>query len=69
MKLKTNLQNWITTIVGVLVILAGIYTFVIERIETTGLVTLIVLGWVLIMSKDELIEDLFMNLFKIKKRN
>jgi uncharacterized membrane protein len=67
-----RLQNWITTLIGAVVILVavGLYTmskFTGVEISTIEFVTLLILGYVFLMAKDTLLDGLFMRIFNIDK--
>lgn len=70
--MKKRLQNWVTTIIGavmmalalVMYVLNSVYGFEIPNLE---IVMMIILGWVFVTARDTLLEGLFFNLFKVKK--
>jgi predicted membrane channel-forming protein YqfA (hemolysin III family) len=68
--MKKRFKNWITTIIGIVIMLLAVTRIVINiffegdhAFWTTLLI--IVLGWVFLSAKDTLLEGLFMKLFKI----
>jgi predicted membrane channel-forming protein YqfA (hemolysin III family) len=71
--MKKRLQNWVTTIIGaimmilalVMYVLNSFYSFEIANLE---IIMMIVLGWVFVTARDTLLEGLFFNLFKINKK-
>lgn len=66
-------QHTVTTVLGTLTMLAAIVLFFWGRLSDKfefGLGTLIpvlLLGWVLLMAKDSLLEGITMGVFKLKK--
>jgi hypothetical protein len=70
--MKDRLQNWLTTIIGAVLMLTAITMYVLSKVkgyEVSLLETasVAVLGWVFLTARDTLLEGMFMNLFKIKK--
>ncbi len=71
--MKERLQNWITTIIGALIMLLAVVLYVMEKfydfeIGYLEMAAILVLGWVFLTARDTLLEGLFLNLFKIKKK-
>lgn len=53
---KRLINNWITSIIGIIVILGSLYAYFYEkRIEEVALGTLITLGFTLLRAKDSLL--------------
>lgn len=72
MKMKERIQNWATTIIGAIIIILGLSLYTLSQFKDfqIGLVefiTLMVLGWVFLTSKNTLLEGVFLNIFRIKK--
>lgn len=72
--MKKRLKNWITSILGILIMLASSTMFffgekLIEEFEMsmTEYITLLFVGWVFLAAKDSLIEGIFCNILKLKK--
>ena len=61
-------RNYYTTIIGAVVMLISIIAFFMKMVSMIELVTLLVIGWIFLRAKDSLIEGLFFNIFKIKKK-
>jgi hypothetical protein len=71
--MKKRLQNWITSIIGAILMVLAIVMYVIGKfygfdIPALEIVMVAVLGWVFLTARDTLLEGLFFNLFKVKKR-
>jgi hypothetical protein len=72
--MKERLQNWLTTSIGAVLMLTAITMYVLSKvkgyevslIETASVA---VLGWVFLTARDTLLEGIFMNLFKINKKD
>ncbi len=69
--MKKRLQNWITSIVGAVLMALAIAMYVIDKfyefeIPVLETVMVAVLGWVFLTARDTLLEGLFFNLFKVK---
>jgi len=73
--MKKRLQNLITSIAGGLLMLIGIMMFFADsfikdlQFSIMESVSVLVLGWVFLMAKDDLIEGLFGGIFKFKKKD
>lgn len=69
-----NLKEIITTIIGTIILLVGIIVFilgllnVITPLDIYTLFLIELLGWIFIRAKDSLLEDITLNLLKIKKK-
>lgn len=72
--MKKRLQNWITTIIGAIMMVLALvmyalnhfYNFEIPNLE---IVMMIILGWVFVTARDTLLEGVFFNLFKVKNQS
>ncbi len=74
--MKKRLKNWITSIIGVIVMLsASIMYFFGEKIiddftiSMTEFLTLLFVGYIFLVAKDSLIQGLLGNILKIKKED
>lgn len=71
--MKERLQNWLTTIIGAVLMVTAITMYVVSKfkpdmdIHLTEIGSVTVLGWVFLTARDTLLEGMFMNLFKVKK--
>lgn len=72
--MRERLQNWMTTIIGALLMIAAVSMYIIEKfkpeidIHITEVASVAVLGWVFLTAKDTLLEGVFLNIFRIKKK-
>ena len=72
--MKDRLKNWLTTCIGAVLMLTAITMYVLSKVkgyevsimETTSVA---LLGWVFLTARDTLLEGVFMNMFKIEKKN
>jgi hypothetical protein len=72
--MKERLQNWLTTIIGAILMITAITMYVLSKvkgyevsiIETASVA---ILGWVFLTARDTLLEGVFLNLFKITKKD
>ena len=72
--MKERLQNWLTTIIGAILMITAITMYVLSKvkgyevsiIETASVA---ILGWVFLTARDRLLEGVFLNLFKITKKD
>ena len=67
-----RMRNWITTLVGLILIIVAITMFVMGKFKGYEFTTLeagavLALGWVFLNAKDTLIEGLFFSVFKVKR--
>lgn len=72
MKTIERLRNWITTIMGTILMIAAVAMYVMGKFkghEFNALeITLVaVLGWLLLNAKDTILEGIFLNIFKMKR--
>jgi len=72
--MKERLQNWLTTSIGAVLMLTAITMYVLSKVKgyEVSLVetaSVAVLGWVFLTARDTLLEGIFMNLFKINKKD
>ena len=71
--MRERLQNWMTTIIGALLMVAAVAMYVLDKfkpemeIHLTEIASVAVLGWVFLTAKDTLLEGVFLNIFRIKK--
>jgi hypothetical protein len=71
--MKVRLQNWVTTIIGAILMASAIAMYIISKFNLTfeisilEVVSIAVLGWVFVTARDTLLEGVFLNIFKIKK--
>jgi hypothetical protein len=70
--MKERLQNWLTTLIGAVLMLTAITMYVLSKVKDFDvslieMASVAVLGWVFLTARDTLLEGMFMNLFKIKK--
>lgn len=72
--MKERLQNWLTTIIGAILMITAITMYVLSKVKgyevsiiETASVAL--LGWVFLTARDTLLEGVFLNLFKITKKD
>lgn len=71
--MKDRLQNWLTTIIGAVLMLTAVAMYVVSKIKPeidihiTEMAAVAVLGWVFLTARDTLLEGMFMNVFKVKK--
>lgn len=70
--MKERLQNWLTTIIGAILMITAITMYVLSKVKGFDVsiietASVAVLGWVFLTAKDTLLEGMFMNIFKIKK--
>lgn len=71
--MKTRIfKNWVTSIIGALMMLAGIAMYIANRIPDVNvdftfieMASLMLLGWVFLAAKDSLLEGLFGKIFKV----
>jgi hypothetical protein len=69
---KERLRNWLTTIIGAILMLTAVGMYVISTIKPEiefnimEMVLVAILGWVFLWSKNTLLEGVFLNFFKIK---
>jgi hypothetical protein len=72
--MKKRLKNWITTIIGITMMVIGIgmivcnYFFSME-IPILEIVMVMILGWTFLFAKDTLLEGLFLSIFKVKDKD
>jgi len=71
--MKKRFKNWITTIMGIIIMSLAITRIVINIFfdgnhEFWTTLLIIVLGWVFLVAKDSLLEGLFFRIFNIPKR-
>jgi predicted membrane channel-forming protein YqfA (hemolysin III family) len=70
--MKKRLQNLITSITGICILLAGVLMIFLNMFEVKEftwiqILPVMLLGWVFLVAKDTLIEGVFLNIFKLKK--
>lgn len=71
--MKVRLQNWVTTIIGAILMASAIAMYIISKFNLTFEISILevasiaVLGWVFVTARDTLLEGVFLNIFKIKK--
>lgn len=71
--MKDRLKNWLTTIIGAILMLTAVAMYVISKmkpemdIHITEMATVAILGWVFLTARDTLLEGMFLNIFKMKK--
>lgn len=68
-------KNWATSIFGALLMVAALTMYIMNRIpqyelnfSNLELIMVSLLGWVFLMSKNSLLEGLFLNIFKVKSK-
>lgn len=72
--MRERLQNWATTIIGALLMLTAVGMYILGKfkpemdIHVTEIASVAVLGWVFLTARDTLLEGVFLNVFKIKKK-
>jgi hypothetical protein len=71
--MKTRIKNWITSVFGALFMLADVAIIIlhVSGVRDAGVLELIgfgLLGWAFLWAKDTLIEGVFLNVFKLKKK-
>ena len=64
MKLTKRFRNWITTVIGTIVVVFAGVAFWFGKVNVLGFVGFVLLGWALISAKDTLLEGLTMGIFK-----
>jgi hypothetical protein len=72
--MKQRLQNWLTTSIGAILMLTAITMYVLSKIKGYDVsimetASVAILGWVFLTARDTLLEGVFMNLFKINKKD
>jgi uncharacterized membrane protein YczE len=71
--MKQRLTNWITTIIGAILMLTAVGMYVYSNINPQvdfhimEMVLVAILGWVFLTARDTLLEGVFLNFFKMKK--
>lgn len=71
--MKSRLQNWLTTAIGAILMVASIVMYVVSKfnpevaIGITEMASVAVLGWVFLTARDTLLEGMFLNIFKVKQ--
>ena len=71
--MKDRLKNWLTTIIGAILMLTAVAMYVVSKmkpemdIHITEMATVAILGWVFLTARDTLLEGMFLNIFKMKK--
>lgn len=71
--MKDRLKNWITTLIGALLMLTAVGLYMASKfknyeISTIELASVATLGWVFLTARDTLLEGVFLNVFKIKPK-
>lgn len=64
--MKDVLKNWITSLLGVIIVLAGIGLIYFGKIGVLESLPLFCLGWVFIFAKDKLLEEISLKILKVK---
>lgn len=64
--MKDVLKNWITSLLGVVIVLASIGLIYFGKIGVWESLPLFCLGWVFIFAKDKLLEEITFKFLKIK---
>lgn len=64
--MKDVLKNWITSFLGVIIVLAGIGLIYFGKIGVLESLPLFCLGWVFIFAKDKLLEEISLKILKVK---
>lgn len=74
--MKKRLKNWITTVIGIIMMLLGIgmivvnyFNLVEKDIPVLEIVMIMIFGWTFLFAKDSLLEGMFLSIFKIKKES
>ncbi len=72
--MKQRLQNWLTTSIGAILMLTAITMYVLSKVKGYDVsimetASVAILGWVFLTARDTLLEGVFMNLFKINKKD
>lgn len=72
--MKERLQNWLTTVIGVVLMITAITMYVLSKVKGYEVsimetASVAILGWVFLTARDTLLEGMFMNLFKITKKS
>lgn len=65
--MKKRLKSWITSVIGILILLAAIAFIYIGKTTVIQSIPLFALGWVFLSAKDSLLEGLSMGILKMKK--
>lgn len=70
------IRNWVTTVIGTLLLLGSVALFIISKLKMfefdftyVQLLPTVLLGWVLLMAKDSILEGITMGVFKIKEKD
>lgn len=64
--MKDVLKNWITSLLGVIIVLAGIGLIYFGKIGVLESLPLFCLGWVFVFAKDKLLEEISLKILKVK---
>ena len=72
--MKARLQNWLTTIIGAILMITAITMYVLSKVKGYEVsimetASVAILGWVFLTVRDTLLEGVFLNLFKINKKD
>jgi hypothetical protein len=72
--MKARLQNWLTTIIGAILMVTAITMYVLSKVKGYEVsimetASVAILGWVFLTARDTLLEGVFLNLFKINKKD
>jgi hypothetical protein len=72
--MKARLQNWLTTIIGAILMITAITMYVLSKVKGYEVsimetASVAILGWVFLTARDTLLEGVFLNLFKINKKD
>ena len=72
MKTIERLRNWITTVIGALLMTAAVGMYIVGKFKghefnAMEITLTAILGWLLLNAKDTILEGVFLNFFKIKK--
>ncbi len=65
--MSERLKHWITSIIGILMIIADGLFIYLDKVTIWQSLPLFVLGWVFLMAKNSLLEGITLGLLKIKK--
>ena len=66
--MKKRIRNLITTSIGIAVVLFAFVMFYLGKVQLSGFVTLLILGWVFVSAKDTLLEGITAGLFRINEK-
>ena len=72
--MKARLQNWLTTIIGAILMITANTMYVLSKVKGYEVsimetASVAILGWVFLTARDTLLEGVFLNLFKINKKD